>query len=58
MVLWAIAAAGMLLAAVYIPFLQDLVKVTAISTLDWTMILGASFLATAWIEAAKYLKRK
>lgn len=56
MVLWAIAAVGMLLAVTYVPFLQDLVKVTAIRKLDWAMILGSSFVATVWIEAAKYIK--
>ncbi len=58
MVLWAIAAIGMLLVAIYVPFLQGLVKVTAIRKLDWAMILGASFAATIWIEIAKYIKRK
>jgi len=58
MVLWAIAAVGMLLAAVYFPFLQGLVKVTAIRKLDWAMVVGASFAATIWIEAAKYIRRK
>lgn len=58
MVLWAIAAIGMLLVAIYVPFLQELVKVTAIRKLDWAMILGASFAATIWIEIAKYIRRK
>jgi len=56
MVLWAITAVVMLLAALYVPFLQDLVKVTAIRKLDWVMILGASFIATIWIELVKYIK--
>jgi P-type Ca2+ transporter type 2C len=57
MVLWAIAAVCMLLAAIYLPFLQDLVKVTSIGVFDWAIIVGASFIATIGIEVAKYLKK-
>lgn len=57
MVLWAVAAIGMLAASIYLPFLQGLVKVSPLSGLDWITIIGASFLATIWIEIAKYFKR-
>ena len=57
MVLWAVSAIGMLLVVIYVPFLQGLVKVTAISLNDWAIILGSSIIATIWIEIAKYLKK-
>ena len=56
MVLWAISAVGLLLAVVYVPFLQGLVKVTALGWFDWATVIVASVVATIWIEAAKYLK--
>ncbi|MCX6642008.1 MAG: cation-translocating P-type ATPase C-terminal domain-containing protein, partial [Candidatus Bathyarchaeota archaeon] len=58
MILWALAAVVMLVAVIYLPFLQGLVKVSAISGLDWATVIGASFLATIWIEVAKYIKKK
>ncbi len=58
MVLWAISAVALLLAVIYVPFLQGLVKVTALGRFDWATVIGASFLATIWIEAAKYLRPK
>jgi Ca2+-transporting ATPase len=58
MVLWAISAVGLLLVVIYVPFLQGLVKVTALGWLDWATVIVASFIATIWIEAAKYLKPK
>jgi len=58
MVLWAVAAAGMLVASTVIPLLQTLVKTTSLSLLDWAMVLVASFLATFWIDAMKLVRRK
>jgi Ca2+-transporting ATPase len=58
MVLWALAAIGLLLAVIYLPFLQGLVRVTALGWLDWATVIAASFIATIWIEAAKYLRTK
>lgn len=58
MVLWAFSAVGLLLAVVYVPFLQGLVKVTALGWLDWATVILASFVATIWIEVAKYIQPK
>ena len=58
MVLWAISAVGLLLAVIYVPFLQGLVKVTALGWIDWATVIAASFVATIWIEAAKYIRPK
>lgn len=58
MVLWAVAAAGMLVASTVIPLLQTLVKTTSLSLLDWARVLVASFLATFWIDAMKLVRRK
>jgi Ca2+-transporting ATPase len=58
MVLWALAAIGLLLAVIYLPFLQGLVRVTALGWFDWATVMAASFVATVWIEAAKYLRVK
>jgi Ca2+-transporting ATPase len=58
MVLWAISAVVLLLAVIYVPFLQGLVKVTALGLVDWATVIAASFVATIWIEAAKYIRPK
>jgi Ca2+-transporting ATPase len=58
MVLWAFSALGLLLAVLYVPFLQGLVKVTALGGFDWATVIATSFVATIWIEAAKYLRLK
>jgi Ca2+-transporting ATPase len=58
MVLWAVSAVGLLLAVIYVPFLQGLVRVTALGLFDWATVLVASFVATVWIEAAKYIRPK
>lgn len=58
MVLWAVTAIGMLLAVTAIPFLQTLVKTTWINMIDWARVIIASFLATAWIDVAKYARRE
>ncbi len=57
MVLWAVTAIGMLAASTYVPFLQGLVRTAALAPGDWVTAVGASFLATFWIEALKYLRR-
>jgi len=56
MVLWTIAAIGMLLAVTAVPILQTLVKTTGIGVIDWVRVLVASFLATVWIEVAKLFR--
>ena len=56
MVLWAITAICMLVASIYVPLLQTLVKTTALEQNDWVMVVVSSFLATFWIEALKYLR--
>ena len=58
MVLWAIAAIGLLVVVIYVPFLQGLVRVTALGWVDWATVVAASFVATIWIEAAKYIRPK
>jgi Ca2+-transporting ATPase len=56
MVIWAIFALGMLVAVTEVPFLQDLVKTSALGAADWLTLLIASFLATFWIEAVKMVR--
>lgn len=58
MVLWAVTAVGMLVAVTAIPILQTLVKTTWIQLIDWARVIVASFLATVWIEAVKYVRRE
>ncbi len=55
MVLWALSAIGLLLAVIYVPFLQGLVKVSALNLIDWATVVAASVIATIWIEACKYV---
>jgi len=58
MVLWAITAIGMLVAVTAIPILQTVVKTTWIEPIDWARVIIASYLATVWIEVAKYVRRQ
>jgi Ca2+-transporting ATPase len=57
MVIWGLAAIVMLLSATTIPILQTLIKTTSLALSDWLLVLGASFAATFWIEAAKLIRR-
>jgi magnesium-transporting ATPase (P-type) len=51
MVLWALSAIGLLLVVIYVPFLQGLVRVSALNLIDWATVVAASVIATIWIEA-------
>lgn len=44
----------MLLTALYVPFLQGLLKTIPLNLFDWSLVLGLGFLNIAMIEATKY----
>jgi hypothetical protein len=58
MVAWGLSDIAMLIVVTAVPFLQPLIKTTSISLSDWLIVLGASFAATFWIEAAKLIRKQ
>jgi len=50
---WALGVA-MLLLAIYLPFLQGVLKTTALSLFDWELILGLGIIHIFLIEGTKY----
>jgi len=46
---------AMLLAALYIPFLQKILKITLLGWRDWVILLGLGFLNIILIEIVKYI---
>jgi Ca2+-transporting ATPase len=58
MVLWGVTATAMLLAAVVIPTLHPLIKMTSLTLSDWLLVLGGSLASTFWIDVGKWVKLK
>jgi len=56
MVAWAIVAAVTLLSSITIPALQTLLKTSALTMLDWALLLSISLASTFWLEAAKWIR--
>ncbi|HVP16167.1 MAG TPA: cation-transporting P-type ATPase [candidate division Zixibacteria bacterium] len=54
---WGLAAIVLLVSATVIPILQTLIRTTSLGWSDWLLVLGASFVATFWIEAAKLIRK-
>ena len=57
MLLWAAAAVVTLLVGTNLPFIADALKITTLSSLDWVLVIVASFVATFWMELKKTLQR-
>lgn len=55
MLLWAAAVALFLIAISTIPGAQDLMKITSLTSPQWGMILGATFIGTFWMEIKKMI---
>ena len=58
MILWAIGAIGVTVLFIYVPVLQDLLRVTAIDPIIWLAIFGISIAFSFWIEIIKILLKK
>jgi Ca2+-transporting ATPase len=55
-VIWAAAAIGTLIFAVNVPYLENVLRTTALSFSEWASVIIVSFIATFWMEANKILK--
>jgi len=58
MILWATAGIGVTFLLVYIPVLQDILRVTAINPIIWLIIFGISIAFSFWMELVKILLKK
>ena len=54
--LWTVAAVGTLLAAVYLPALQPVLRTAPLAPGDWLAIVGAALLAPLWMEVVKIVR--
>jgi len=57
MLLWATLVVVTLLAGTNLPFIAYALKITTLSSLDWVLVIVASFVATFWMELKKMLQR-
>ena len=57
MVLWASATIVLLLVATLAPSVQELVKVTALHSGQWALVVGAALAGTFWIELYKLIRK-
>jgi Ca2+-transporting ATPase len=57
MVLWALLAVVTLLVGMNLPFVNESLRITSLSLLNWALVVGAAFVATFWMELKKLLKR-
>jgi Ca2+-transporting ATPase len=55
MIVWAVAAITFVLFATLAPFVQNLLKMTALSGQDWLLVLIVTVMGTFWIEMRKVL---
>lgn len=55
MILWAVGAIGVTLIFIYVPVLQDLLRVTALDPILWLPIFGISIAFSFWIEIVKII---
>lgn len=58
MLIWAGAVAAFLIGISTIPGAQQLMKITTLGASQWTMILGATFIGTFWLELKKLITYK
>lgn len=58
MIIWAVGAIGVTFLLVYVPILQDILRVTAINPLIWFIIFGISIAFSFWMELVKILLKK
>jgi len=56
MVFWALTAVATLLVGTNLPFIHESLKITYLSLTDWALVIGASFIATFWMELKKILQ--
>jgi Ca2+-transporting ATPase len=57
MILWALVVVATLILGISLPFVHDSLKITNLSLPDWALAVGASFLATFWMELKKILQQ-
>jgi Ca2+-transporting ATPase len=55
MLIWAVAVGVFLISISTIPGAQTLVKTTTLTSSQWAMILGATFVGTFWLEIKKMI---
>ncbi|TFF92367.1 MAG: hypothetical protein EU543_05575, partial [Promethearchaeota archaeon] len=58
MIIWALGAIGVMFLIVYVPGLQDVLRVTAIGALEWLFIFGISIVFSFWMELVKIISAK
>jgi len=58
MIIWALGAIGVMFLIVYVPGLQDVLRVTAIGALEWLLIFGVSIVFSFWMELVKIISAK
>jgi Ca2+-transporting ATPase len=58
MVIWALLAVVVLVVGVNVPFIQSALQITAISAVDWAIVVAVAFLATFWMELKKMFTGK
>ncbi|MBB6669305.1 cation-translocating P-type ATPase [Cohnella nanjingensis] len=56
MLLWISSAIVFLVAAVYVPYLSELLHLTSLRYTDWVVVLICSLIAPAWIEIGKWIR--
>ena len=57
MVVWALLAVVTLLVGTNLPFVNESLRITSLSLLNWALVVGAAFVATFWMELKKLLRR-
>ncbi|MCL6471833.1 MAG: cation-transporting P-type ATPase [Firmicutes bacterium] len=55
MVIWALAAIGLVVFAVLTPFLHPALKLAYLSAGEWILAIGAAFISTFWMEVRKMI---
>jgi Ca2+-transporting ATPase len=57
MLLWALLAFVVLVAGTTLPPLQQALQITSLQGTDWVLVIGVAFVATFWMEAAKFFHK-
>ncbi|MBD3196600.1 MAG: HAD-IC family P-type ATPase [Candidatus Lokiarchaeota archaeon] len=58
MIIWALGAILTMILILYIPPLQQLLRVTSIGIIEWLIVLGIAFATTFWIELGKIIRER
>jgi P-type Ca2+ transporter type 2C len=58
MLLWGLIVAVTVVAGTLLPPVHDALRITSLSLLNWTTVLGVAFVATFWMELWKLIRRQ